>query len=70
VPIPFRLTVCGLPGALSVIDNVPIRLPIFVGLKITLIVQLAPAATLESQVFVWLKSPLATMLVIMSAAVP
>jgi hypothetical protein len=24
VPVPVRLTVCGLPGALSVIDNVPV----------------------------------------------
>jgi hypothetical protein len=41
-----------------------------VGSKATLMVQLAPAATLESHVLLWLKSPLATMLVIMSAEVP
>jgi hypothetical protein len=70
VPTPAKLTVCGLPGALSVIDSVPVRLPICDGLKVTLMVQLAPAAKLEPQVFVWLKSPLAAMLVIPSVAVP
>jgi hypothetical protein len=70
VPVPVRLTVCGLPAALSVIDNVPFRVALSVGLKVTLMVQLASAARLEPQVFVWLKSPLAAMLVILSAVVP
>ena len=52
VPIPFRETVCGLPGALSATDSAPVRFPICVGLKATLIVQLAPAARLEPQVWV------------------
>ena len=52
VPIPFRETVCGLPGALSVTDSAPVRFPICVGLKATLIVQLVPAARLEPQVWV------------------
>ena len=69
VPVPFRLTFCGLPGALSVIDTAPVRVPICVGLNVTLIVQLAPAGRLEPHVF-GLKSPLATMLVILSAIVP
>jgi hypothetical protein len=51
VPIPLRLAVCGLPGALSVIDKVAVRVPICVGWKVTLIVQLAPAARLDPQVF-------------------
>jgi hypothetical protein len=59
-----------LPGALSVIDNVPVRVPLCVGLKITLMVQLASAARLDPQVFVWLKSPLPTVLAILSAVVP
>jgi len=70
VPVPVRLTVCGLPAALSVIDNVPVRVPLCVGLKVTLMVQLASAARLGPQVFVWLKSPLAAMLVILSAILP
>jgi hypothetical protein len=70
VPVPVTLTVCGLPAALSVIDNVPVRVPLCVGLKVTLMVQLASAARLEPQVFAWLKSPLAAILVILSAVVP
>ena len=70
VPVPIRLTSCGLPGALSVIDSVPVRVPICVGLKVTLIVQLAPAAKLEPQVCVWWKSLLATMLLMESGTVP
>jgi hypothetical protein len=52
-PVPLRTTVWGLPDALSVIDRVPGRLPATVGVNVTLIVQLAPEATLEPQVFVW-----------------
>src|SRR5579863_5638864 len=48
----------------------PVRAPEAVGVKTTEIAQLAPAATLLPQVFVWLKSPLAAMLAIESAAVP
>jgi len=70
VPVPVRLTVCGLPAALSAIDTAPVRVPLCVGLKVTLMVQLASAARLEPQVFVWLKSPLAAILVILSAVVP
>lgn len=36
---------------------VPVRVPLAVGLKVTLIEQLAPAATVVSQVLVWPKSP-------------
>ncbi len=44
------------------LDNtsVPNRLPAAEGLKTTLIVQLAPAATDTPQLFVWLKSPVVT----------
>jgi hypothetical protein len=40
------------------------------GLKVALMVQLAPAAKLEPQSFDAPKSPLATMLVMLSAVVP
>ena len=33
------------------------RVPVVVGVKVTLIVQVPPAATLDPQVFVWAKSP-------------
>jgi hypothetical protein len=52
VPVPLRLAVCGVLGALSVIVRVPVRLPGAVGLNVTWIVQLAPPATLVPQVLV------------------
>ena len=66
-PVALKATDCGLPGALSAIDNVPVRVPICVGLNVTLIVQLARGATLEPQLCVWLKSPLAVMLVMLTS---
>ena len=56
-PVPERLTVCGLPVALSVRVTAAVRVPVAVGVKVTLIVQLAPAATELPQVLVWAKSP-------------
>jgi hypothetical protein len=69
-PVPLNATDCGLPPALSVIDNAPVRVPICVGLKVTLRVQFARGARLEPQVWVWMKSPLAVMLVMLSVIVP
>ena len=69
-PVPVRLMVCGLPVALSVTVIVPGRLPAAVGVKVTLMEQLAPAATEAPQVLVWAYGGLATMLGIFSAAVP
>ena len=45
VPVPVRLTLCGLPVALSVTVRAALRVPLAAGVKVTLIVQLAPAAT-------------------------
>src|SRR5207245_7501265 len=56
-PVPDSATDCGLPVALSVIVTAPTRLPAAVGVKVTLIVQLAPPATLDPHVFVSEKSP-------------
>jgi hypothetical protein len=74
VPVPVNDTVWGLPLALSVMERLAVRLFLFVGVKVTLRVQLDPAATLVPQVFVWLKSPLfvpvIVMLVMLSDAVP
>jgi hypothetical protein len=50
VPIPVRLTVCGLPAALSVTLSVAVRVSDVVGLKVTLMLQLAPAANELAQV--------------------
>ena len=48
-PVPVKLTVC-VPGlALSVMVSVPVRVPAAEGVKVTLMVQLEPALTLEPQ---------------------
>jgi hypothetical protein len=49
-PVPVRATVCGLPGALSATASDAVRVPAEVGLKDTLMVQLAPAAKVVPQV--------------------
>ena len=43
-PVPVRLTVWELPDALSVIVTIPVRVPVAVGVKVTLMVQFALAA--------------------------
>jgi hypothetical protein len=70
VPVPLRRIVCGLPVALSVRVIVPLRVPGAVGLKVTLIVQFAPAARVKPQSFVSPKFALATMFVMLRVAVP
>jgi hypothetical protein len=57
VPVPVRVTICGLPTALSVMVIAALRFPVAAGVKLTLIVQLAPAATELPQVVVSGKSP-------------
>ena len=52
VPVPVRLTVWGLAGALSAIVTEAVRLPLAEGVKVTLIVQVAPAATELPQLLV------------------
>ena len=52
IPFPLRFTNCGLPAASSVTVNVPVRAPVAVGAKVTLIVQLPPAATDVPQLLV------------------
>jgi hypothetical protein len=56
-PLPLSDTVWGLLVALSVIVRVPVRLPVVVGVKVTLIVQFGPAGTEVPHVFVCPKSP-------------
>jgi hypothetical protein len=75
VPVPLKLTVWGLPGALSVSERLPDRVPVAVGVNVTLITQLLPAATgaLVLQVVplaAIAKSPVAAMLVKVRDAVP
>ena len=52
VPVPVRLTVCGLPLALSVMLSEAVRLPVAAGVNVTLMVHLALAATELPQVLV------------------
>jgi hypothetical protein len=53
-----------------VIVTAPVRFPAAVGVKVTLIVQFAPAATLDPQVLVCAKSPEAVIWEMESAALP
>jgi hypothetical protein len=48
----------------------PVLVPVAVGLKVTLMVQLALAARLEPQVLVWEKSPLIVMLLTLRVGLP
>ena len=60
VPVPVRATECGLPPALSVMLTLALRVPVAVGVKVTLMVQVLPAANvlgLIGQVLVCAKSP-------------
>ena len=53
-PVPLRVTGCGLSDALSVIVKLALRLPSAVGVKVTLMLQESPAASvleLLGQVF-------------------
>ena len=70
VPVPVSEAVCGLPEAESMMLIAPVRVPAWVGEKVTLIEQLAPTAKLLGQLLVWAKSPLAAMLLNVSAAPP
>src|SRR5438132_1358562 len=77
LPVPLRVTECGLPLALSVIVTLALRVPVVVGANVTLMVQEAPAAKvfgLIGHVFVWAKSlalvPPRPIVLMVRAAVP
>ncbi len=70
VPVPERVTVCGLLLALSETVIAPDRSPVVVGVNVMLIVQFPPAATEVPQVLLCAYCVLAAMLVILSAAAP
>ena len=52
VPVPVRLTVCGLERPLSTTVRVALRAPWTLGVNVTEIPQLAPAFKLVGHVFV------------------
>src|ERR1700722_1257730 len=54
--VPERGTNCGLPLALSATESEAFRVPVLVGLKITAMVQVAPALTCVPQLLVCEKS--------------
>jgi len=60
VAVPVSDTVCGFPGALSLIETEAVFDPAEVGWNVTLIVQLAPATRLAAQVVVRRNSELLT----------
>ena len=57
VPVPERLTVCGLPPALSEVLREAVSFPAMEGVNVTAIVQLAPAASELPHVVFSAKSP-------------
>ncbi len=54
-PTPARETDCGLPLALSEMMRLAVRVPVALGLKVTLIVHAAPGAIDVRQLLVWPK---------------
>lgn len=72
LPVPERLTVCGLPAPLKFTVIVPVRKPMAVGVNVTLMVQPNPprANGLKGQLVVSAKSPEPVMLVIGTRVVP
>ena len=70
-PVPLKPIGCGLPAALSVMVTEAVRGPLWAGLKVTVMVQLAPSARPVPQVLVWLKSvafvPVTAMLLMVKA---
>ena len=73
-PVPDRLADWGLPVALSVMARAAPRLPAADGVKVTLMVQLAAAASAMPQLLVWAKSlelvPKTAMLEMLKAELP
>ena len=67
-PVPERATVW--VPTVSTTERVPLNAPVEVGVKVTEIVQLPPAATLDPQVLVSAKLPEALMPVTANAALP
>ena len=68
--MPVRLTFWELLLALSLIDKVPVLVPLALGLKVTEIVHCAPAASDVPQLLLWEKLPLTVMLLMLIAVVP
>src|SRR5882724_1748960 len=70
VPVPLRLTACGLPAALSAMLNAPVRKPVAVGVKVTWMVQPTPTAKIPGQLLDCAKLPRVAMPLIESGVPP
>jgi hypothetical protein len=73
-PVPVRLTLCGLPAALSVTVTSAYRDPLAVGEKVAVMVQELPAASELPQLLVslksWMLTPVIPMLEMVMVALP
>jgi hypothetical protein len=69
-PVPLSATAWGLLKASSVMVTLPVRLPVAVGVKVTLMVQFEPALKLLPQLLLCAKSPVTTIAVMESGALP
>ena len=70
VQVPLSAIACGDPLALSLMEIVPVRAPVAVGIKVTDIVQLAETAIIPPQLLVAEKSPVAKIDVIVTGTCP
>jgi hypothetical protein len=70
VPVPLRLMDCGLSPELSLMTREPARVPVWVGVKVTLIEQDALAARVAGQLLEAVKSPLAAMPLMFKKSLP
>ena len=70
-PVPDKLIVRGLPGSVSVITILPVRRPVAVGLKVTLILQLANGPPVPLQpLFIAKSAPVSTTLFKVTEVLP
>src|SRR5262249_36021289 len=70
IPFPLRAITCGESGELSLMVTAPVMAPAVVGVKVTLILQLAPAFSVDGQFVTSAKLPLAVIEAMETAVVP
>jgi hypothetical protein len=70
VPVPVRLMDCGVSPALSLMTSEPARVPVVVGVKVTVIVQEELAGREAGQPLKAAKSPLAATPAMLNVSLP
>lgn len=70
MPVPDKLTICGLPGASSTMVMVPVRSPNAAGVKVTFMLQLELAGSLGPQLPDCANSALAVIELMFRIALP